>query len=361
MTNPSPWQEFCDAIESAWPVSRYRDVGVVVGCSGGADSVALLRCLAEATRPRAGTTPPSGFIVVAHFNHRFRGEASDGDADFVRRLADQFGLAVEIECGDAAARDEESARNHRRAFFRNLLGRYGARYLALGHSRDDNVETVLYRMMRGTGPLGMAGVAPFRPFSEHPSDSDFVIARPMLSLGRDQIRGALRSIDAAWREDASNQSNTYRRNWIRNELLPAMETQFPHAVTAIARAVEGQRQWKDALQSVIDRWIEDQQVREAPLTLRRLDRIGGGGMPGRDWEQDSGAASPAEQAVAIEALRRCWHRAGWPLRDMGQHHWTRVVEMLYGGGPDALTLPGAVDVRRDQEAVVFVRRDPVFP
>ncbi|WP_182867049.1 tRNA lysidine(34) synthetase TilS [Stieleria mannarensis] len=347
MTNPSPWQEFCDAIESAWPVSRYRDVGVVVGCSGGADSVALLRCLAEATRPRAGTTPPSGFLVVAHFNHRFRGEASDGDAEFVRRLADQLGLAVQIECGDATARDEDSARNHRRAFFRKVLGQYGARYLALGHSRDDNVETVLYRMMRGTGPLGMAGVAPFRPFSEDLADSDFVIARPMLALGRDQIRGALRSIGATWREDASNQSNTYRRNWIRNELLPAMETQFPHAATAIAHAIEGQRQWMDALQPVIDRWIEDHQVREVPLTLRRLD--------------GDVAASPAEQAVAIEALRRCWHRAGWPLRDMGRHHWTRVVAMLRGDGPDALTLPGAVDVRRDQEAVVFVRRDPVFP
>ncbi|QDV46393.1 tRNA(Ile)-lysidine synthase [Stieleria neptunia] len=350
MTIPPPWQNLRDAIESVWPVSRYRDVGVVVGCSGGADSVALLRGLVESVRHPAAAAPP-GFIVAAHFNHQFRGRESDADADFVRQLTEQLAVPLEIQCGQAAEQDEQSARNHRREFFHAVMRRHGARYLALGHSRDDNVETVLYRLMRGTGPLGMAGIAPFRPFSDDPSGSDFVIARPMLDLGRDQIREALRSIDAPWREDASNQSNAYRRNWIRNELVPAMQSQFPQAVPAIARAIQGQRQWRDALQPVIDRWLAAVQIQEKPLTLRRLDRIG------REAETDPTATPLGDQAVAVEALRRCWQRSGWPLRDMGQFHWTRVFEMLAGRGPDAWTLPGAIEIRRDSWAVTLVRRD----
>ncbi|QDV86564.1 tRNA lysidine(34) synthetase TilS [Planctomycetes bacterium TBK1r] len=350
MTNPPPWQNVRDAIESAWPASGYRDLGVVVGCSGGADSVALLRSLVESVRQPAAPSPPRGFLVVAHFNHQFRGRESHADAEFVRQLAGQLAVPLETECGQGAEQDEESARNDRREFFRTVMRRHGARYLALGHSRDDNVETVLYRLMRGTGPAGMAGIASFRPFSDDPSGSDFVIARPMLDLGRDQIREALRSINAPWRDDASNRSNAYRRNWIRNELLPTMQSQFPQAVPAIARAIQGQRQWLDALQPVIDRWLATVQIREKPLTLRRLDRIGG------EAETELTATPLRDQAVAIEALRRCWQRSGWPLRDMGQFHWTRVFEMLCGRGPDALTLPGAVEIRRDPESLTLVRR-----
>lgn len=353
MTYPQAWQNLRDAVESVWPTARYGDVGVVVGCSGGADSVALLRCLVESVRSAAedrGDRSPSGFIVAAHFNHRFRGSDSDADADFVGGLAGQLDVPLETAVGNRTRQDEDSAREDRRSFFLRVMRRYGARYLALGHSLDDNVETVLYRLMRGTGPKGLAGISPFRPFSDDPPGNDFVIARPMLAVGRGQIRDALRSRNYPWREDRSNSCNEYRRNWIRNELVPLIRSQFPASVPAIGRAIEGQRQWLETLQPAIDRWTETVQVDSDPLTLLRLDRVSG---PLRS-SHDGGLFD--SQAVATEALRRYWHQSNWPLRDMGHSHWTRIFEILSGYGPDAITLPGAIEVRRDDRTVTICRR-----
>ena len=256
MTNQGHWDQLRNAIQSAWPASRYRGVGLVIGCSGGADSVALLRCLVELARCDSSDTSAAGFIVAAHFNHRLRGEESDGDAHFVEQVAHDLGVRFEIRCGDGARRDEATARDQRRAFFGDLVRKLGARYLALGHSLDDNVETVLHRLMRGTGPAGLAGISPFRPLSDDPGGSDFVVVRPMLAIGRQAIRDALRERGHRWREDLSNRSTEYRRNWIRNELVPMIQTQFPSAVPAIARAIDGQRQWSETIGICVDRWLE---------------------------------------------------------------------------------------------------------
>ena len=349
MTTPYAWQNLLDSIESAWPASRYRDVGLVVGCSGGADSVALLRCLSEMVGRDAAQTQPRGFMVVAHFNHRLRGTRSDGDADFVQQLAEELGVEFEFRCGDGSQRDEESARDQRRSFFCDVLRRRGARYLALGHSLDDNVETVLHRLVRGTGPAGIAGIAPFRPLADHPDGRDFVVARPMLAVRRDQIRDALRSRGGSWREDESNHSLEYHRNWIRSELIPLIQTEFPEAVPAIGRAIEGQRQWRQTLQGEIDRWLELMLVQRAPLLLRRIDRFETVGDPYRN------GPLVCSQAVTVEALRRCWHESGWPLQAMGQVQWNRIFEMLSGRGADTIMLPGSIEVRRDDQSITLYR------
>ncbi|MCA9136643.1 MAG: tRNA lysidine(34) synthetase TilS [Planctomycetales bacterium] len=349
MTIPGAWQRLCESIEANWPVSRFRDVGVVVGCSGGADSVALLRALVELVGRDSDALPARGFIVAAHFNHRFRGDASDADADFVRQLAGQLGVQFEIHTGDSDARDEQSARRDRREFFRKTLRRSGARYLALAHSLDDNVETILYRLMRGTGPAGLSGIAPFRPLSDRADASDFVTARPMLDLGRSTIRDALIEQRFPWRDDESNGSNEYRRNWIRNKLIPLIQTQYPDAVDAIGRAIDGQRQWQRALQPSVDRWLEAIQITDDPLVLRRLDGIQSFG------EALRGGRESCDQAISTEALRQCWHRLGWPLRAMGQSHWQRLFALLCGDGPDAITLPGAILARRDGQTVTIDR------
>jgi tRNA(Ile)-lysidine synthase len=350
MTNPDHWHNLRESIQSAWPVSRYRDVGVVVGCSGGADSVALLRCLVELARGDSNGPAPAGFIVAAHFNHRLRGEASDGDADFVGQLADDLGLPFEIQCGDGARRDEATARDQRREFFGDVMRRRGARYLALGHSLDDNVETVLHRLMRGTGPAGLAGISPFRALTDDPSGSDFVVARPMLAVGRRHIRDALRECGHRWREDLSNRSTEYQRNWIRSELVPMIQTQFPNAVPAIARAIDGQRQWSETIGTCVDRWLDIHLVQSDPLILRRLDQMD------RDVDSSGRATLMAGQAVSIEALRRCWHRSGWPLQAMGRPQWNRVFELLRGNGPDSMTLPGSIIVRRDEQSITIARQ-----
>lgn len=359
MTTPGAWQRLCEAIESNWPVSRFRDVGVVVGCSGGGDSVSLLRALVEMVRRDStesqAESQARGFIVAAHFNHRLRGDASDADAAFVQQLADQLGVEFEIQVGDAQDRDEQSAREDRRKFFRDVMRRRGARYLALAHSLDDNVETILYRLMRGTGPAGLSGIAPFRTLSDDPDASDFVIARPMLTVRRTAIRDAMIEQEIPWREDESNDSNEYKRNWIRNDLIPLIQTQYPDAVAAIGRAIAGQRQWQRALQPSVDIWLETFQIHADPLVIRRFDRI-----PESSDSQSCDRAirdqETRDQAIATEALRRCWLRSQWPLQAMGQFHWHRLFELLCGRGPDAISLPGSIQAHRDAETITIHRK-----
>lgn len=350
MTQLAVWTDFLSSIASVWPADHYRDLGVVVGCSGGADSVALLRGLVELSNADADKSLAAGFFVVAHFDHGFRGADSDADADFVRELARELDVRFENRRGTRHRRDEQSARNDRRQFFHDVLGQHGARYLALGHSLDDNVETVLHRLLRGTGPSGLTGMAPFRPFSSNPAASDFVVARPMLRIRRDLIRDALTQRGYPWREDTSNQSTRYRRNWIRNELLPIIQTEFPDATAAIGRAIQGQRQWNAALDPQVDQWLVTNRIQKDPLVIRT-------GAFGREQQQGTSldGASLIRHAVTIEALRRCWLELGWPLQSIGQTQWNRLIALLSGAGPDLISLPGAVHAKRSQHHVTIHR------
>ncbi len=346
MTKPDRWANVIAAIASAWPPERFRDVGVVVGCSGGADSVALLRAMDELINT---ATSPRGFLVVAHFNHRLRGEPADRDARFVESLAGELGWPFELETGDGVRSDEQSLRNERLAFFERVLRRRGARYLALAHSQDDNVETVLHRLMRGTGPKGLAGIEPFRPLAAAPPANDFVIARPMLGLARRTIRDALASRGFPWREDASNQSERYRRNWIRHQLIPLMESQYPGASGAITRAVEGQRQWAAMVDRLAEAWLQRATLNDRPLVLRRVDAAE---FPAAS---DASFGDLERRAIVTEALRRCWLQRGWPLASMGRPQWTQLCEVLCGHSDASITLPGSIQVHREGDRVTITR------
>jgi len=346
------WQALSEAIEQVWPVRRYRDLGVVIACSGGADSVALLRALDERIRQWPSELgPPRGFLVVAHFNHRLRGQASDSDAKFVGELAAELNLPFETAAGDGQRVDEQSARQDRRSFLAQVAKRNGARYIALAHSLDDNVETFLHRLMRGTGPAGLCGIAPFRPLADRGPERDFVLARPMLAVRRQSIRDALCERGFRWREDQSNARSDYRRNWIRNELLPIICSEFPDAVAAISRAIDGQRQWAESLSEFVTPWTEAMVIGVNPLRVRRLDRAG-------DWAGDLvglGINSNwiLSRAVVTESLRRQWMVRGWPLQSFGQAQWELIYQLLSGSGPDKVTLPGAIELRRHGESVTF--------
>ncbi|MEO1527833.1 MAG: tRNA lysidine(34) synthetase TilS [Planctomycetota bacterium] len=323
MDESTLWSTLCRGIESTWPSQRHRGVGVVVGCSGGADSVALLRALHALRGPEC-----AGFLVVAHFNHQLRGDESATDEGFVRQLASDLQSPFECERGDGNQRDEDGARQQRRHFLTRVARRRGCRYIALGHTLDDNVETVLHRLMRGTGPAGLTGIAPFASLGSDAEQTDFVIARPMLSTRRELIRDALREQGISWREDSSNASNEYKRNWIRNQLLPQLQTEYPDPTAAIARAIRGQAQWAECLSSLADRWLESNLVKKTPLVFRA--------------EYPSNDAPESGQAVVVEALRQCWIERGWPLQSMGMPQWDALYRLLIGQGGSALTLPGNV-------------------
>lgn len=353
MRDSEAWRLILQSIESAWPASRYRDLGVVVGCSGGADSVSLVHALEQLRHERRSSpTPPRGFLRIAHFNHKLRGAHSEADEDFVRELARTLELPIDVGYAERSLADEQSTRNDRRAFFAKIAQRTGARYIALAHSRDDNVETFLLRLLRGTGPKGMAGIRAFRPLSDFGPDSDFVIARPMLQTTRREIRAALHSCEIPWREDRSNEDNAYRRNWVRNELIPQIESEFPQSSQAIARAIEGYQQWSDVMDAFVEQWMATWLICHEPLTIRRM-----GCSPVDPLASSAGHASPGDldqsQPVVIESLRRCWMQRGWPLQAMAKTEWNRAFDALCGKGPETIMLPGAIQVTRGSESVVF--------
>ena len=195
---------------------------VIVGLSGGADSVALLHILTRLGYP----------CVAAHCNFHLRNDESDADADFARQTAEALGLPfrrIDFDTADYARQNgvstEMAARTLRYEWFETLRRELGAEVIAVAHHRDDNVETVLLNLIRGTGLSGLCGM---RPRNGH-------IVRPLLSVDRHQIVRWLADRHLPFRTDSSNASDVYRRNFVRLRLLPLMEQLNPSVRDAILR------------------------------------------------------------------------------------------------------------------------------
>jgi tRNA(Ile)-lysidine synthase len=206
----------------------------LLAVSGGADSMAMLDSLAKLQKPLGLEA-----LHVAHLNHRLRESESDADADFVKNQACHRDLAVTIEAVNVAevAREtgeslETAARDSRYRFFAQTAKSQNCQVIVLAHNADDQAETILHRILRGTGLRGLAGIPPARPLK---CDKDeFQIIRPLLSVPRSEIHGYLKRHRIPWREDSSNATNQFTRNRLRNELLPLLREQFnPNASEAL--------------------------------------------------------------------------------------------------------------------------------
>ena len=212
---------------------------VIVAVSGGADSVCLLHVLKELA--------PASLAGVAHFNHHWRPEASDEDERFVANLASSLALPFfRAEATPSSGNREQEARRARQKFFANLSeprppGAVSSEpsTIALGHTRDDQAETVLFRFLRGSGLAGLAGIPPV---------SNGII-RPLIDVTRNEIEQYLRSRNTPWREDSTNQDRTFARNRIRHDLLPQLTRDWnPNLTETLARladlAFEEEKYWQ---------------------------------------------------------------------------------------------------------------------
>jgi tRNA(Ile)-lysidine synthase len=205
---------------------------VIVAVSGGADSVCLLHVLKELF--------PACLSGVAHFNHKWRAEASDEDERFVAALASQFNLPFyRAEATPAPGNLEQNARRARLAFFATLDST-----VALGHTRDDQAETVLFRFLRGSGLAGLAGIAP----------AANGIIRPLLDITRAEVEQFLRARNILWRDDATNLDPRFARNRIRHQLLPQLARDWnPKIAETLARLADLAQEEEKYWEAKIDR------------------------------------------------------------------------------------------------------------
>src|ERR1019366_7623469 len=219
---------------------------MAVAVSGGADSVALLRLLLE-LRGELGIV-----LSVAHVNHKLRGAESDEDERFVAGPARQHGLDLHVCDGpvDRSLRSESgsgieaAARELRYGFFRQLARAGRVAKIATAHTLDDQAETVLLRIFRGTGIRGLSGVYPRIIFEEH-GHAFGELVRPLLGFRRAALQEFLRERGQSWREDSSNRDIAFLRNRVRHRLLPMIGEEFGEAaiehmgeLAEIARAEE---------------------------------------------------------------------------------------------------------------------------
>jgi tRNA(Ile)-lysidine synthase len=198
-------------------LERRDPVGVAV--SGGADSVFLLNALHEL-----------GFrISVIHIEHGVRGAASVADAEFAAQLATGFDLPFHLHRADVPSIGgnlEDAARNVRHVFYSDLIASGAVHRIATGHTRSDQAETVLYRILRGSGLTGLSGILPVTREG---------LVRPLLEIDRAEIEAWLRERGLAWREDETNRDRTYARNRLRHEILPLLREGFnPQLNAALA-------------------------------------------------------------------------------------------------------------------------------
>jgi tRNA(Ile)-lysidine synthase len=234
-------------------------VGVAV--SGGADSVALLRLLLD-LRAEIGIV-----LSVMHFNHKLRGVESEEDEKFVARLACEHHLEFHTASADvqaeAAARGlsiEAAARDLRYDFFRQLVpsnqeGLAGIDKIATGHTLDDQAETVLMRILRGTGMRGLAGIYPIVDLED---DDEIVgkVIRPLLQERRHELELFLKDMAQPWREDSSNRDPKFTRNRVRHVLLPLLEREFnPSLAEGLSELAEIARGEEDYWQTEISGWM----------------------------------------------------------------------------------------------------------
>ncbi|UCE87261.1 MAG: tRNA lysidine(34) synthetase TilS [Deltaproteobacteria bacterium] len=285
---------------------------ILVAVSGGLDSTALVHAL------RALDSRFSLKLLIGHVNHGLRGDASEADEEAVRRLGSRLGIDVRVERVEPHAlrsgrssRErptlEEAARTLRYAALDRMATAGGAGRIATAHTRNDQAETVLLRLFRGTGPDGLGGI--------RERSRDGRIVRPLLRLSRAELERFARDRGLEWREDPTNASREFARSRLRRDWLPGLEADFnPQLLRAVADLAEAQRRDSDWIEALVDReaerWIA---VEEGPGGRSlRLDRTPWDALP---------------EALARRLARWALVEAGIG-RDVSRVHLERVLCFL---------------------------------
>lgn len=287
---------------------------VVCALSGGGDSVALLHCL-RSLQGELGIT-----VSAAHFNHCLRGAESNGDEAFVRNLCQAWDVPLTVGRGDprtlTGQSPEEAARNLRYEFLLSQPGR-----IATAHHADDQLETILLNLLRGTGLRGLGGMRPMQG----------QIIRPMLTVSRQEVQTYLTANKLDWRQDSTNDKNDALRNRLRHEVTPLLYRENPGLAEAVTRMTDLLQQDEDFLTEQTQALLEE---------ARRED----------------GYDCPT-LLTAPKVLRRRGIRALLPCPKPAMTHVDAVEALLAGDGSATVSLPGGVVALREYDLLRFCTKE----
>jgi tRNA(Ile)-lysidine synthase len=285
---------------------------LVVALSGGPDSVSLLHAV-------SGCASRQGFsVVAAHLDHLLR-KTSGADAAFCAELCERLGIAFRAGRADVAARAkrdgcgiEEAAREERHAFLRAVAADEGARFIALAHTQDDQAETLLLRLLRGAGSVGLSAM--------RPRQGDLL--RPLLGVSRADVERHLATRGLQAREDETNRDLRVPRNRVRHELIPYLERHFnPGLRPALARTAELLAAEADAIGEKAAALVAEAATEAGPGAALHCEPL-----------------RKAPRAVARQALRIVLAEAGG-LRGVGQVHVERLLDLVADPGATGRSLP----------------------
>ena len=306
---------------------------IVVGVSGGPDSTVLLDALASIAE--SGSLE----LVVAHFHHGIRGESADGDMAFVEDLAGRYGAAFRSGRGDAAALArrskrslEDAARRLRRSFLEQVRAEAGGRVIALGHTMDDQAETVLLNFLRGAGPRGLGGM---------PERGPGQVVRPLLRFRRTTIETYLAEVGIAARTDETNSEWSFRRNRVRGELIPLLAARYNPAI--VERLARGSGLFRE-----VDRF------------LRRSgrDRLSPWAGRGEDVIRIPAAVLRSEpRLLQREIVRTALDKVAGGLEGVTQAHVAAVLKLAGRAESKQVDLPGGLRAERVGPIVEIGRAD----
>ena len=334
---------FLTALRNGCSTCRLAKTRVLVAVSGGADSVSMLLGLRQ-LQDELGLT-----LHAAHLNHQLRGAASDADAMWVADLCGKLAIPCDVGRGsvsDAPERTklglEGAARVVRRRFLQRIATEQQCAGIAIAHTVDDQAETILHHILRGTGLAGLRGMHADAMLSEElvfESQATRPLVRPLLQIERATLIAYLAEQQQPYREDATNADTTLTRNRIRHDLLPLLARQFnPQIQQALLRL--GQ-QASEAYADIETRSAEllTAATIEITATHCRLRCAPFAGQP---------------LQLIRESFVLLWRKLDWPRRQMGFDDWDRVVQMLQPQS-SPITLPGNITVRRREDLLMLIR------
>ncbi len=332
---PNIEQQILSTVRETVAACRMFSAGdsVLVAVSGGPDSVVLAHVLLSLAKEY------SLRLGIAHLNHGLRKEAADSDADFVADFAGRLNLTCFVEKKDVGAfqrisrlSPEEAARKVRYDFYDRIAARHGFNKIALGHHGNDNAELVLMNLLRGSGPLGLCGISPVRAGK---------IVRPLIHLKRSEIIAYTVEKKLSFVTDASNADLQFRRNRIRHQLIPVLESNYnPRIIDTLDRLaaiLRDEEQWiEDCLKPAFNRWVSV----KGPETII-LDLAGFGRL--------AGAAQRRILRKAILTVKK-------DLRRISFLHVDAVLDLIENGPVNGrLNLPERIRVQRDSATLSIAR------